>query len=181
MTGAAGARNTMRDKDLEKIVVPELDALGYECVKLEVVGAGRSPVVRLYIDKPGGVTIRDCAFVNRTLGMILEETDPFPGRYVLEVSSPGNNRPLVTEEHFARFAGKQARVTVRGEDGERTTVVGTIVSCSDGVVTLNTEDHGSFEARIDAIEGARLHHQEYRIDKKKKKEKRVKRRRGGSR
>lgn len=178
---ASAARNEMRDKDLENIIVPELDALGFECVKLEVVGASHSPVVRLYIDRPDGVTIRDCSLVNRTIGILLEGADPFPGRYVLEVSSPGSNRPLVTAEHFTSFAGSLARVTVRGDDGEHRRIVGTIVSCDDGLLTLDG-DAGPTRIALEAIENARLYHQEYRIDKKKKKkDKRTRRRRGDSR
>ncbi|HXS09194.1 MAG TPA: ribosome maturation factor RimP, partial [Candidatus Krumholzibacteria bacterium] len=76
----------VQERDLYGIINPELELLGFECVKLEVVGSSRSPVVRLYIDKPGGVTVGECAKVSRALGLVLEREDPFPGRYLLEVS-----------------------------------------------------------------------------------------------
>ena len=66
-------------------IAPELDSLGVELVKLEVVGGSRNPVVRLYIDKPGGVAISDCTLVSRTISMLLDEADPIPRRYLLEV------------------------------------------------------------------------------------------------
>lgn len=160
----------MKNNELTELVVPELTALGFECVKLEVVGSSRNPVLRLYIDKPGGVTISDCSLVSRSLGLLLEEKDPFPGRYLLEVSSPGNNRPLVTEEHFQRFAGKDAKVTVVNVDG-RNTYTGQIRSCINDVITLDTDD-GAVEVNLSEVAKAQLVGQEYKIDKKRPKRRR---------
>jgi ribosome maturation factor RimP len=164
--------------EIEAIVAPELDTLGFELVKLEVVGSASNPVVRLYIDRAGGVTISDCALVSRTVGVLLEEADPFPGRYLLEVSSPGSNRPLVTVDHFEAHKGKAAKVVARAE-GERITYTGTIASCINDVVTLSTAD-GDVSVHLEDIISAQLVHQEYKIDKKRRKEKRSKKRRGGS-
>lgn len=176
--GRGDRGNALDSKHLEAIVAPELEALGYECVKLEVVGSSRSPVVRLYIDRPEGVTIRDCARVSRALGVLLDEADPFPGRYLLEVSSPGINRPLVTAEHFARFVGDEARVTVR-RDGERTTYTGTIRSCIDGIVVLDTPDAGEVSVAVAEIETARRVVRDIPIGrpKKERKSKRARKRR----
>lgn len=173
----------MQKNDLEETVVPEIEALGFECVMCEVAGTTRSPLVRLYIDKPGGVTIDDCSLVSRAVGMVLDEKDPFPGRYLLEVSSPGNNRPLTTRAHFERFAGKEAKVQVRGgSDGAKTTYTGKIGPCTSDGFTLET-DAGEVAIGFDDIVTARLAHQEYKIDKKMKKERRprTKRPRGKSR
>jgi len=183
-TGAALHRsdNRMQTKDLEDIVVPEVEVLGFECVKCEVVGSNRSPVIRLYIDKPGGVTISDCSLVSRTLGLIFEEKEPFAGRYVLEVSSPGSNRPLTSAEHFARFVDHDAKVQTRGPDGGRMTYTGRIRSCMNDVITLDTDD-GEINIALADVSGAQLLHQEYKIDKKMKQEKRSRReskRKGGS-
>jgi ribosome maturation factor RimP len=139
-------------------------------VKLEVVGSAGSPVVRLYIDKPGGVTITDCARVSRAIGLVLEREDPFPARYLLEVSSPGNNRPLVTEAHYQRFAGSEARVSVDGAEG-RITYTGRIRSCINGDLTLETDGGDVVVALRDVIR-ANLINQEYRIDKKRQKDRR---------
>jgi ribosome maturation factor RimP len=161
----------VQERDLAGIINPELELLGFECVKLEVVGSTRSPVVRLYIDKPGGVTVGECAKVSRALGLVLEREDPFPGRYLLEVSSPGNNRPLVTEEHYQRFAGSQARVAVERGDAGRITYTGTIRSCINGDLTLETDDGDVVVALRDVVR-ANLINREYKIDKKRPKEKR---------
>jgi ribosome maturation factor RimP len=142
--------------------------MGYECVKLEVVGSARSPVVRLYIDKTGGVTVGDCAGVSRAIGLVLEREDPFPGRYLLEVSSPGNNRPLVTTAHFQRFAGSEARVVVERTGEGRITYTGRIRSCISEVLTLDT-DGGEVVVGLREVVRANLINQEYKIDKKREK------------
>ena len=161
----------VQERDLLGIIQPELDLMGFEMVKLEVVGSPRSPVVRLYIDKPGGVTVGDCARASRAIGLALEKDDPFPGRYLLEVSSPGNNRPLVTEEHYQRFAGSEVRVAVERGDEGRITYTGRIRSCINGDLTLQT-DSGDVVVALREIARGNLINQEYKIDKKRPKEKR---------
>ncbi len=160
----------MTERELEKLIVPELDTLGFECVKLEVVGSPRHPVVRLFIDKPDGVTVGDCALVSRTLGLVLDREDPFPGRFVLEVSSRGNNRPLVTGAHFQRFAGYEAKVVVENA-GTRATHIGRIRSCVDDALILDT-DAGEVVVGLREVVRANLINQEYKIDKKREKERR---------
>ena len=162
----------MEASQLEKIVASELEALGFECVKLEVVGTTRSPIVRLYIDRSGGVSIKDCAMVNRTLSLVLDRLDPFPGRYLLEVSSPGNRRPLTREEHFIRFAGYEAKVQCGSPDGEKKTYTGRIRSCINGMLVMDT-DSGQQLIRLPDIIKANLVAQEYKIDKKHKRAKRI--------
>ena len=151
--------------------------MGYECVKLEVVGSARSPIVRLYIDRPSGVTVGDCAAVSRAIGLVLEREDPFPGRYLLEVSSPGSNRPLVTEAHFQRFAGQEARVAVERAGEGRITYTGRIRSCISGSLTLET-DGGEVVVALREVVRANLINQEYKIDKKREKDRRPSRRTG---
>ena len=167
----------MQERDLSSIIVPELELMGFECVKLEVVGSARSPVVRLYVDKAGGVTVGDCAAVSRAIGLVLEREDPFPGRYLLEVSSPGSNRPLVTEEHFQRFAGSEARVAVARAGEGRITYTGRIRSCINGSLTLDT-DGGEVVVGLPEVVRASLINQEYKIDKKREKDRRPSRRTG---
>lgn len=164
----------MLDNELEQLVIRELDVLGFECVKLEIAGSAKNPVVRLYIDKPGGVTVGDCSLVNRTVSLLLDEEDPFPGRYLLEVTSPGRDRPLVTEAHFQRFQGETARVQCRA-GAEKTTYTGEIRSCIDGLLTLGLDDDQSIEIELANILKASLVGREYKIDKKTKRSKREKR------
>ena len=94
-----------------------LDALGYEAVEVEWAGSTARPLIRIRIDKVGavgdeGVTVDDCARVSRVLEAWLETVESMPERYVLEVSSPGVDRPLMRPRDFERFAGK--KVAVKG-------------------------------------------------------------------
>jgi len=163
----------MENHDLESIVVPELEGLGFECVKLEVVGTKRSPIIRLYIDRSGGVSIKDCAMVSRSISMLLDREDPFPGRYLLEVSSPGNNRPLTREEHFVQFVGHDARVQCESEEAGKKTYTGNIRSCINGMLVMDT-DSGQQLIRLSEIQKASLAGREYKIDKKQKRSKKNK-------
>jgi ribosome maturation factor RimP len=163
----------MTNNELEDIIAPELETLGFECVKCEVVGSSRHPVVRLYIDKPGGVSITDCSLVSRSISLLLDREDPFPGKYLLEVSSPGSDRPLTTEAHFKRFEGEPARVEIAGADTGRITYTGHIRSCINGLLTMETAD-GEVILELSRIKKAHLIEQEYKIDKKMKRPKRDK-------
>jgi ribosome maturation factor RimP len=162
---------------LEEILIPELDLLGMECIKCEVAGASGSHVVRLYIDKPGGVSIKDCASVSRSIGAVLDRLDLFPGRYLLEVSSPGSNRPLTRESHFAKYIGRLARVQRSSKTEGKKTYTGTIQSCINELLILDTPE-GMIEIKLDEIIKANLADEVYKIDKKMKDSRR---RKGGAR
>lgn len=164
----------MIDNELEELVALEIESLGLECVKCEIVGSSRHPVVRLYIDKPGGVSIEDCSLASRTVGLLLDRKDPFSGRYLLEVTSPGSNRPLTTEAHFKRFEGQQAKVQTSTPGEGRITYTGQIRSCINGLLTLGTED-GDVTVELSKVKKACLVEQEYKIDKKIKRPRREKR------
>ncbi len=80
-----------------------------ELVHVEVSG-GRNPILRIFIDKPGGVTVEDCAHISGRVSLILDVEDPIPGQYLLEVASPGLDRGLYKESDYERFAGLPAHV-----------------------------------------------------------------------
>jgi ribosome maturation factor RimP len=86
---------------------------GLELVHVEVAGPEGKPIIRIFIDKPGGVTHQDCATVSSELGTILEVEDFIRTPYTLEVSSPGLERGLYKQEDYSRFAGKMAKVKTR--------------------------------------------------------------------
>jgi ribosome maturation factor RimP len=93
---------------------------GLELVHVEFAGGPRSPVVRIFIDKPGGVTHGDCSEVSTHVGTVLDVEDFIPGTYTLEVSSPGLERGLYHAGDFERFAGKMAKMRTRGAiNGQR--------------------------------------------------------------
>lgn len=82
---------------------------GIELVHVEVT-SGRNPILRVFIDKPGGVTVDDCAHISDRISLILDVEDPIPGEYTLEVSSPGLNRGLYKESDYERFAGLPSHI-----------------------------------------------------------------------
>ena len=91
---------------LLNILEPAIEGLGYEVVELEF----HSGIVRVFIDRPEGVTLDDCERVSRQVSGLLDVEDPIPGAYTLEVSSPGLDRPLRKTADFGRFAGQRARI-----------------------------------------------------------------------
>jgi ribosome maturation factor RimP len=84
-----------------------------EIVEIELKGSGRSHLLRIYIDKPEGVTHADCEFVSRAVSAVLDAEDPIPGSYELEVSSPGVERKLGKWQDWQRFAGKKVKVVLK--------------------------------------------------------------------
>lgn len=124
-----------------ELVTPIADSLGIEVVDVEYVTAGRSMVLRVYLDKGGGITLDDCADVSRELSAMLDVEDFIPGRYTLEVSSPGLDRPLKKLSDFNRFKGELAVVRTRSPltddaGNRRKTFHGVIRDVSDSCVTI---------------------------------------------
>jgi ribosome maturation factor RimP len=99
----------LRDR-LVGLVEPLLEQLGYELVDLEYGGGHGSGTLRVFIDRPTGVTIDDCELVSREVSALFDVHDPVPSAYRLEVSTPGLDRVLRTAAHFARYAGAQVTV-----------------------------------------------------------------------
>jgi ribosome maturation factor RimP len=110
---------TVDKERLIELLEPPLAALGFELADLDA-HLGRRGLLRIFIDRVGGVTLDDCERVSEQLGAWLDVEDPLPGSYVLEVSSPGFDRRLRTLEHFARFAGEPVKVELKdARDGRR--------------------------------------------------------------
>lgn len=86
---------------------------GIEIVEVELKGSGRHQLLRIYIDKPEGVTHGDCEFISREVGAVLDAEDPIAGAYDLEVSSPGVERKLSRWQDWQRFAGKKVKVVLK--------------------------------------------------------------------
>ena len=111
---------------IEQLLQPGVESLGYELVCVELLHR-RDAVLRLYVDAPDGVGVKDCEAVSRYVSGVLDVNDPVSTNYILEVSSPGADRPLVTEEHFMRFRGQEARVQLRRPQGGSKNFRGEIV------------------------------------------------------
>jgi ribosome maturation factor RimP len=121
---------------LEKVIEPAVSGLGYELVDVQASNGGR--MLRLFIDKPGGITVEDCAAVSRHLTRVLAVEGIEYER--LEVSSPGLDRPLRKGADFARFAGQKAEVRMRTPDaGGRRKFVGVLRGVAEGRVNLELD------------------------------------------
>jgi ribosome maturation factor RimP len=112
---------------------------GFELVDAEMKRAPDGLLVRLYVDKPGGIGLDELQSVSTEVSAILDAEDPIEGRYTLEVSSPGLDRPLKTEDDYRRFAGRLANLSSYEPVDGRRHWTGRIVSCEGGVVTLDLE------------------------------------------
>ena len=123
-----------KEKELLNALSPRAEAEHVEIVTVEVVGAKKSPTIRVYIDTPDGVGFDALSAAQAWINDIMDELDPFPGAYTLEVSSPGIDRPLRTREHFARYVGDTAVVKLAHPLDGRSNWTGTIVSADDDIV-----------------------------------------------
>ena len=127
-----------------------------ELVDIQITGERGSKLVRVFLDKDGGINLSDCETMSRKIGEELDKTDIFPGGYILEVSSPGIDRVLKKEKDFIRFMGKKARVTVFAPiDGQRN-FCGEILSFENNAVTINDVTGKQVAIQLDKIARARL-------------------------
>jgi ribosome maturation factor RimP len=137
---------------LEEVVAPTVSGMGYELVDVQASNGGR--LLRLFIDKPGGVTLDDCAQISRHLTRVLAVEGIDYDR--LEVSSPGLDRPLRKESDFARFAGSRAEVRMRTPDASgRRKFAGVLRGAEGGRVSLELEGQ-TVELALEDVDRAKL-------------------------
>ena len=128
-----------------ELAEPVVLAAGLELVDVQYRPEGGRLVLRLLLDRPeGGVTLDEITRTARELGDVLDAHDPVPGRYHLECSSPGLNRPLVREAHYVRAVGKQVRVRTREPLNARRQFRGRLASVSPEGVTVVEGDVSAF-------------------------------------
>jgi ribosome maturation factor RimP len=120
---------------------------GYELTEVEIKRLGGSHLVRLFVDKDGGIGLDDLKSVSEEVSAILDAEDPIPTAYTLEVSSPGLDRPLKTEADYRRFIGRLARISSYELVDGRRHWTGRLASVEDGIVTVDLEKEKSV-ARI---------------------------------
>lgn len=128
---------------------------GMEVVDVEFRG-GRQGLLRIFIDKPAGITHQDCEVVSRQVGAILDVEDLVPGPYTLEVSSPGVERRLTRPADFERFSGKLVKLLLKEPVEGQCRMKGRLAGFQDGVVTLALEGGRSVTVGLEEIERANL-------------------------
>ena len=129
---------------------------GLEFVHLELAGTKRNQVVRIYIDKPGGVTVEDCSNVSRSVEAEMDADDFMPGPYVLEVSSPGLDRELYSLSDFQRFVGSKAKAKVRDGEGKAKSYNGRIVAVDGEEISFEDRSEGEVKFPYSAVVKANL-------------------------
>lgn len=153
-----------KDDICERVTVvlrPILDALSLELVDIEFKRSGREAVLRLFIDKDGGVTIDDCAEVSRELSAVLDVEEFIPCQYNLEVSSPGLDRPLKTTADYERFAGRLVKIRTYepypdDEGNRRKTFVGILEGLADSVVRMKLNEGQTASIPLERVAKANL-------------------------
>jgi ribosome maturation factor RimP len=129
---------TLRER-LIALIEPLAARLGYELVDLEFAPGRAHALLRLYIDREGGVTVEDCTAVSREVSALLDLEDPIPSAYTLEVSSPGFDRVLRTRAHFGRFVGARVFVELKEPRAGRRRYTGTLLTVDDGGIALEVD------------------------------------------
>jgi len=129
---------------------------GIEIVEVELKGGGKSRLLRIFIDKPEGVTHSDCESISHQVGTILDVENLLPGSYTLEVSSPGVERKLLKYKDFERFQGKKIKAILREPVENSRRWEGTLASCADGLITLEIAEGKSIRFPFEQVETANL-------------------------
>jgi ribosome maturation factor RimP len=130
---------------------------GIEIAGVELLGGGANRVLRIFIDKPEGVSHADCEFISQNVGTILDVEDVMPGaRYTLEVSSPGLERRISKPRDFERFTGKKVKVTLRQPIDNQRHFTGALTQFKEGIITLEPSPGRSVQFPLDQVERANL-------------------------
>lgn len=126
---------------IEDLVLPILDKLLFELVDIEYVKEGSNWFLRIFIDKPEGITIDNCQSVSEELNLKIDEADPIKGNYYLEVSSPGIERALKKEKDFERFKDNLVEVKLFKAKDSKKLFKGNLVGLIDGSIVIKEDNN----------------------------------------
>ena len=146
---------TDKEQRLLDALEPHAQANGVEIVTVEVIGARKSPTIRVFIDTPNGVGFDELSSAQSWIDGIIEAIDPFPGAYMLEVSSPGIDRPLRTPKHFIDRIGQQAQIRTSAKIDGRSSFSGTIAEADESGIVIDC-DGERFGIPYEAMKRANL-------------------------
>ena len=140
---------------IEQLIEVPIESLGYELVGIEYIKNGQHTVLRIYIDAEQGIGIEDCERVSHQVSGILEVEDPITSAYSLEVSSPGFDRPLFKQRDFERFAGSEAKLSMRLPIQGRRNFKGLLHGFSEGDILIEV-DGEIYELPLSKLSKAKL-------------------------
>lgn len=140
---------------VENLIRPTIDELNYELVDIQYAKEGKEWYLRIFIDRPEGINLDDCELISKEVGNVLDEKEPIKTSYILEVSSPGIERPLKKEEDFKRFKGELIVVsTFAAIDGQKF-FKGKLKNFDNGILTLDINGR-VIDLAFDKISSANL-------------------------
>jgi ribosome maturation factor RimP len=146
---------TALDRRLSAIVEPTIEGMGFELVRLRLMG-GRKPTLQIMAERPEGyIEVEDCAQISRHVSAVLDVEDPIAGEYTLEVSSPGIDRPLTRLKDFERWDGYEAKLETDEPIDGRRRFKGVLAGVQDGEVLIEVEE-GTIGLRFDWLSDAKL-------------------------
>ena len=125
---------------IDQLVRPIAEELNYEIYHIEYVKENGDYYLRIYIDKDGGIALSDCEALSRRVSDVMDEMDPIKDAYFLEVSSPGLNRTLFTDDHFKKQIGKEIMVRFTKSLNGRKNIKGILKEVNDDSVIIETDD-----------------------------------------
>lgn len=142
--------------ELQELLTPVIEALGYELWGVELVARGRHSLLRIYIDAEDGITVDDCALVSQHASGALDVADPIPGAYTLEVSSPGWDRPLFAPSQYRSYVGERVKLRLlRTIQGQRN-CTGILQAADDEKVEIRVSEEMQLVVPYAAIRKAHL-------------------------
>ena len=142
-------------EQVKNAVTPVLEEMGIELVDLTFRKEGGRLMLRLLADKEGGITVDECAHINRYLSEVLDQKNIINQRYTLEVSSPGLDRPLITSKDFHRVIGRQVRIITSIPINNSSDYSGFVRAVDEEAVTIETKDGETIRVPLDKITKAK--------------------------
>ncbi len=141
--------------EITDIIKPTIVSMGYELWGLSIGQQNNSLKFTLYIDSENGINIDDCVKVSNQVSHILDIDDEFNAEYILEVSSPGFDRVLITQDHFEKYINEKVKMKLKWLVQNRKNIKGLITSVTSEHVVIS-DDKDNYEIKYDSIDSARL-------------------------
>jgi ribosome maturation factor RimP len=138
-------------QEITEILEEKLRYMRLSLYDIKFTGTGRHGLLRIYIDKPGGITIDDCEEASNALSVILDVENFSAAPYTLEVSSPGLDRKLTLEKHFNTVIGHDLQLLVKDENDKQKTIIGKLTDCDSASVTLELEDEQTITVPLSSV------------------------------